>query len=107
MSQALQARLAQLAAQGQTITYGALARDLGLRMASLTAALEALMEADASAGLPLRAALCRGRLLADLPAPGFYLKAAQLGYEWSDPARFVAELREALHGRPPSGQLPA
>ena len=33
----LEARLAALAAAGETITYGALDRDLGLRMADLTA----------------------------------------------------------------------
>ncbi len=78
------------------MTYGALARDLGLRMGELTAALEALMEADARAGLPLRAALCEARLSGGLPARGFFDKAADLGYDTSDPAAFVARHRAAL-----------
>jgi hypothetical protein len=86
----LEDRLAALAAAGQTIPYGVLARDLGLRMADLTAALEALMEADTAAGQPLRAALCEARLTPGLPARGFFDKAAALGHDISDPAAFVA-----------------
>lgn len=97
----LEARLATLAASGQTITYGALARDLGLTgpgtIARLTTALEALMELDAAAGHPLRAALCRGRLTGDLPAPGFFDKARALGLSPDDPAAFTAALRAALY----------
>jgi hypothetical protein len=48
----LEARLADLAAQGKTMTYGALARDLGWRVSELTDALERLMEEDAAAGAP-------------------------------------------------------
>ena len=76
----LEARLAALAAAGDTITYGDLARDLGLRIAELTARVEALMEADAAEGKPFRAALLRQRLSPNgHPAPGFFLKAAELG----------------------------
>lgn len=76
----LETRLAALAAAGQTITYGDLARELGLRMAELTAALEALMEADVAQESPFRAALLRQRLSPDgHPAPGFFQKAAELG----------------------------
>ncbi|MGA0539172.1 hypothetical protein [Neotabrizicola sp. VNH66] len=92
----LEDRLAALAAAGETITYGALARDLGLRMAELTAALEQLMEEDAAAGRPLRAALCRGRLSDGLPARGFFDKAAELGYDTSDPATFALSHRRAV-----------
>lgn len=92
----LEARLAALAAAGQTISYGALARELGLRIGDLTAALEALMEADARAAFPLRAALCEGRLSGGLPARGFYDKAAELGYDIGDPAAFAARHRAAL-----------
>lgn len=92
----LAARLGQLAAQGQTITYGQLARDLGWRMADLTDALETLMQDDARAGRPLRAALCEGRLSHGLPAAGFFLKAADLGFDVADPAGFVATQRAAL-----------
>ncbi len=37
------------------------------------------MAADAEAGRPLRAAVCAGRLLGGLPAPGFFAAAARLG----------------------------
>ena len=73
------------------MTYGALARELGLRMGELTAALEALMEEDARAGRPLRAALCKGRFADGLPARGFFDKAAELGYDTGDP-QALAEL---------------
>jgi hypothetical protein len=93
----LESRLAALAAAGETITYGALATDLGLRMADLTAQLEALMEQDASAGKPFRASLLRQRLSPDhLPAPGFFQKAADLGVDISDPSAFVARHRALL-----------
>lgn len=93
----LEDRLAALAAAGQTITYGDLARDLGLRMADLTARLEALMEEDAAQGKPFRAALLRQRLSAqDLPAPGFFDKAAQLGVSVTDRADFIADQRQRL-----------
>lgn len=92
----LESRLAALAAAGETATYGALARELGMRMAELTAALEALMEEDARAGQPLRAALCEGRFAGGLPARGFFDKAAELGYDTSDAAAFVALHRRRL-----------
>ena len=97
----LQARLAQLAASGQTITYGALARDIGLAgpgmIARLTQDLEMLMEQDAKTGAPLRAVLCSGRLNGDQPAQGFFDKAAALGcIGLSDPASFVAIERKRL-----------
>ena len=43
----LDARLAALAAAGETITYGALARELGWRMGELTCALEQTMDGGA------------------------------------------------------------
>lgn len=90
----LEDRLAALAAARETLTYGDLARDLGLRMADLTAQLESLMEEDAAAGKPFRAALLRQRLSPDhLPAPGFFQKAADLGRTGID---ILAE-RQALH----------
>jgi hypothetical protein len=79
-SASLESRLAALAAAGETVTYGDLARALGLRVAELTAQLEALMEDDAAQGKPFRAALLRQRLSPEgNPAPGFYEKAAALG----------------------------
>ena len=92
----LESRLAKLAALGQTIAYGALAEDLGLRMRDLTAALEDLMVADALAGQPQRAALCEGRLLAGQPAEGFFLKLAELGLMAPDRQAFVRDTRAAL-----------
>lgn len=97
----LVARLGELAAHHQTITYGELARDLAIpgpgAIAKLTQALEILMEIDAAAGLPLRAALCCSRLVQGLPAPGFFEKAARLGYlEAKDPLNFVQQQRQAL-----------
>lgn len=96
----LETRLADLASRGQTTLYGALARDLGWRIAELTSALEALMEDDARAGRPLRAALCEGRLSGGLPAQGFFLKAADLGFDVSDPAAFTALQRGGLFTGP-------
>jgi hypothetical protein len=96
-SASLESRLAALAAAGETITYGALAKDLGLRIADLTAQLESLMEDDAHAGKPFRAALLHQRLSPDhLPAPGFFQKAAALGADVSDPAAFTADQRHRL-----------
>lgn len=93
----LEDRLAALAAAGETVTYGDLARELGLRMAELTGRLEALMDRDAAAGKPFRAALLRQRLSPEhLPAPGFFLKAQSLGQDISDPVAFVAEHRRRL-----------
>ena len=96
MRNAVLARLALIGAAGQTVTYGQLARDLGLRMGELTATLELLMEEDAALGRPLRAAVCAARLGAGQPAPGFFQKAAALGFDVSDPAGFVAQHRSAL-----------
>lgn len=99
MKSALETRLAALAATGEVPHYGALARELGLRMGELTAALEALMEEDARAGQPLRAALvsARGSLL---PARGFFDKAAELGFDVADQAGFVAHHRALCKGGP-------
>ncbi len=94
-------RLAALAAAGETISYGDLARELGLRMADLTATLEALMEEDAVQNRPFRAALLRQRLSPDdLPAPGFFQKATELGADIPDPAAFVQSQRQSLYLQP-------
>jgi hypothetical protein len=93
----LEDALAALAAAGETITYGQLAKDLGLRMADLTAQLETLMEMDAAQGKPFRAALLRQRLSPEgLPAPGFFQKAAELGHPTLDLVAFTAEQRRRL-----------
>lgn len=99
MTQALAARLAELAALNQTTHYGALARDLGLTgpatIARLTHALENLMADDSAHGRPLRAALVTARG-SPLPAPGFFAKATAPGHDLSDPATFTAAQRAAL-----------
>jgi hypothetical protein len=100
----LEVRLAALAASGQTVTYGDLARTLGLSgpgtIRQLTEMLEDLMAADIAAGRPLRAALCTGRLSGGMPGAGFFEAARRLGCHFDDPAAFVAEQRVALAPRP-------
>lgn len=97
----LKARLENLAALGQTITYGDLARELGLpppAIQTLTAMLENLMDQDAAAGRPFLAAVLEGRLGDGMPSLGFFEKAAELDANLtSDPAAFVADQRAALH----------
>ncbi len=95
MKSAVETRLAALAAAGETTTYGAMAGELGLRIAELTTVLETLMEEDAHAGRPFRAALLNARGTS-LPARGFFDKAADLGADPSDTTRFVAEHRRLL-----------
>lgn len=97
----LKARLAELAALGQTITYGDLAREMALptpAIQTLTIMLENLMDQDAAAGRPFLAAVLEGRLGDGLPSLGFFEKAAELDANLtSDPAAFVADQRAALH----------
>lgn len=97
--------LAGLVAAGETVTYGDLARHLGIpgpgSIAVLAAALEATMAADAAADRPLRAALCTGRTLDGLPAAGFFEAAARLGRyagppQGTEAAAFVAAERARL-----------
>lgn len=97
----LEARLAALAAAGQTITYGALARELHVpgpgSIARLTGAIELLMAEDAAAGQPFRAAVCAGRLAGDMPGRGFFALAERLGrFDGRDASGFVAAERRAL-----------
>lgn len=101
MKNELTARLALLAAHRQTISYGALAKELTIAgpgaIAKLTLALEQLMQIDAAAHQPFRAALVVGRLNNDLPAAGFFQKARALGvYHDTDPVEFVRNQRDAL-----------
>lgn len=82
-TQRLREALVPRAAAGATVTYQQLARELELRPPAsihrLTAALEALMTEDASAGRPLLAAVVVSRTRAGLPAPGFFTHARELG----------------------------
>jgi len=105
LSDHLEAALNLLVRAQETVTYGELARHLGIpgpgSIAALTEALEASMAADAAAGRPLRAALCAGRTRDGLPAAGFFEAAARLGC-YSGPthgpeaAEFAAAQRRAL-----------
>ncbi|MGP9791375.1 hypothetical protein [Roseinatronobacter sp. NSM] len=83
MLRKLEAALDDCARQRITRTYGQLAEQLQIdgpgRIAKLTAALETLMEKDAKALQPLRAALVVGRTTGGLPARGFFQKAQALG----------------------------
>lgn len=93
----LEDRLAALAAAGATISYGTLARELGLRMGELSARLEELMEEDAARGQPFRAAVLCQRLSPEgLPALGFFIKARALGCVVEDPASFATDHRRRL-----------
>ncbi len=101
MMDRLALRLTELAAAGQTITYGDLARELDLpapSISTLTAMLETLMEQDAAAGRPFLAAVLEGRLGDGMPSLGFFEKAAELdAVLTSDPVVFVTEQRADRH----------
>lgn len=93
---ALDARLAALAAAGQTTHYGALARDLGWPMAALTAALEQTMGEDLANGRPLRAAVVTSRLTPGLPAAGFWDFLAERGVVVDSRTQWTVRQRELL-----------
>lgn len=65
------------------VTYKELAAHLGLMppqtIHQLTNMLEQLMAQDAAAGQPLLATLCVGRLGPNMPRPGFFITAEELG----------------------------
>ena len=92
----LASRLTHLAATGKTISYGALAAEFGVRVNTLTKALEILMEEENARGEPLRAVLCFGRLTDGLPARGFYEKATALGYVVDNADTFASTMRKQL-----------
>jgi hypothetical protein len=70
-------------------------------MSELTYALELLMEDDARAGRPFRAALLRQRLSPEGdPSPGFFQKAAELGVDIPEPVAFVQDQRHRLYRQP-------
>ena len=81
--QRLAAVLEQARRQRKTLTYLQAAEAIHLRppyrIHQLTELLERLMEQDAEAGRPLRAALVISRARAGLPADGFFDKAKLLG----------------------------
>jgi hypothetical protein len=75
--------LATTAANNRLITYAELAEAAGLtgrhRINRLTVWLEELIDSDAAANVPLRAARVISRARGGLPAPGFFMKCAALG----------------------------
>ena len=83
LRQKIRAQLAGLAPDALPITYGALARSLGLYMPGavrrVTRALEATMAEDAAAGRPFLAALVVSRMRGRTPGQGFFDEAARLG----------------------------
>jgi hypothetical protein len=74
--------LATTAANNRLITYAELAEAAGLtgrhRINRLTVWLEELIDSDAAANVPLRAARVISRARGGLPAPGFFMKCAAL-----------------------------
>jgi hypothetical protein len=79
----LRIALIEQAKAGATTTYRELAERIGLKPPQMihrvAEALESLMEQDAAAGRPLLAALCGSKVRPGLPAPGFFIKANELG----------------------------
>lgn len=98
--------LIQVAAQGTTITYQALAEELAVRppnrIHQVAMALEQLMREDAADDRPFIAALVVSKRGHGLPAPGFFDLARRLGRfqdtssESAKQAFHRAELDEAL-----------
>ncbi len=82
--------LCEIAGQSSSITYQALARDLGLlppnTIHQLTTALEYLIEEDAVATRPLIAALVVSKARNGLPALGFFDCAQRVGRFDGDPS---------------------
>ena len=75
--------LATTVANNRLITYAELAEAAGLtgrhRINRLTVWLEELIDSDAAANVPLRAARVISRARGGLPAPGFFMKCAAIG----------------------------
>ena len=75
--------LTEIAAQGQSVTYRALAQQLDLEppntIQQLTRALEQLMQEDAAAGHPLIAALVVSKATGGIPRQGFFECAQRIG----------------------------
>lgn len=81
--------LKDIAAQGTTITYQALAEQLAVRppnrIHQVAMALEQLMHEDADGNRPFIAALVVSKRRHGLPAPGFFDLARRLGRFQDDP----------------------
>ena len=89
IAEQLRTCLQNMAAAGQTITYGGLARLLELSppntIHQITVALERLMEEDAQVGRPFIAALVLSKARGGLPAVGYFDCARRLGRFAGDP----------------------
>lgn len=88
-------------AQRRTLTYlevaDALAIPAPMRIHKVAGLVERLLERDAEAGRPIRAALVISRARPGLPAEGFFDRARRLGlYAGGDQAAFHAELLAQL-----------
>ncbi|RBI85930.1 hypothetical protein DRV85_09465 [Rhodosalinus halophilus] len=83
LRQKIRAQLAAMAPHELPITYGALARSLGMYMPGavrrVTRALEATMAEDVRAGRPMLASLVVSRMRGMTPGQGFFDEAARLG----------------------------
>lgn len=92
------------------LTYRQLAEALGLTpprtIQRVAQALEALMYEDAGQGRPFIAALVVSRR-GDLPAPGFFDLAVQLGRFPADPARHAEAYREEFRQALAERQAPS
>jgi len=97
---ALRAYLDARAAEGTTVTYAEAAHALRLRpphtIHRLAEALERTMDTDAAAGRPFAAAVVVSRTGAGLPAPGFFVRARELGrYDGPDRGESAAAFHRA------------
>ena len=95
--------LDQARAQRRTLTYLEVADALAVpppqRIHKTARLVEVLLERDAEAGHPLRAALVTSRARPGRPAEGFFDCARRLGlFEGDDPDRFHDTLLEELFG---------
>lgn len=83
LQESMRAHLCEIAGHAVPVTYLALAKALDLSppniIRQVTAALECLIEEDATAGLPLIAALVIAKGRGGLPAPGFFECAKRVG----------------------------
>lgn len=97
----LSAILEQARRERRTLTYlqvaDAMALDPPHRIHKITRLLELLLNRDARAGRPLRAALAVSRVRGGLPGPGFFDRARRLGlFDGTGPERFHRQLLEEL-----------
>ncbi|MFP4405851.1 DUF6522 family protein [Rhodosalinus sp.] len=114
LRQKIRAQIAGTPPDALPLTYGGLARALGMYMPGavrrVTRALEATMAEDARAGRPLMASLVVSRMRGMTPGQGFFEEAARLGRGPAEDeddsawwAREMAAAREAYLARAQAG----